>query len=232
MGLDRDKHATYIDFGGCQPGLSNMRQSHESRGRDSPEGTREYTFSSDREKRKVVKGGVKSFGLPQLNDTSVSSQSCIVRHESPWDTFRPTMSCVIAGDVFIAAQRSNPSRVIAIRQYSPEFTQPMIELYRRLRHENILSARECFIEDNTLFALVDDLPLSLEHLVGCRSLFPTENELSSMLWQVSAGDYATRRRFAHVRRLSLVFATCATMDSNTKSFNVEIFSLVLMELSK
>ncbi|KAJ5642327.1 hypothetical protein N7490_006327 [Penicillium lividum] len=63
----------------------------------------------------------------------------------------------------------------------------MLERYRSLKHSNILSAGECFIEDESMFALVDDLPVTLAHLVGCRTLYPTEIELASIAWQVLDG---------------------------------------------
>ncbi|KAJ5465947.1 hypothetical protein N7530_009734 [Penicillium desertorum] len=132
---------------------------------------------------KVIKGGPKALGLPQVSENAQGSHSCIVRYESPWDTYRRTISCIIAGKVIIATHHSNPSRVIAIREYQKRDADKMVELYSHLKHENILSARECFMDERSMFALVDDLPLTLEHLVGCRTFYPSECELASMLWQ-------------------------------------------------
>ncbi|KAJ5640358.1 uncharacterized protein N7484_008220 [Penicillium longicatenatum] len=63
----------------------------------------------------------------------------------------------------------------------------MLGLYRSLKHSNVLSAAECFVDDESMFALVNDLPVNLAHLVGCRTLYPTEIELASIAWQVLDG---------------------------------------------
>lgn len=130
---------------------------------------------------KIVSGGQKTFGLPQVCEEGTSHR-LIVREESPWDTYRQTLRCNLAGDVFIAARRSRPSQVVAIREYTKGDVAKMRRLYDHLDHDNVLIARECFVNEGSMYALVDDLPLTLEQLVGCRSLYPTETELASMVW--------------------------------------------------
>jgi hypothetical protein len=135
--------------------------------------------------RKVISGGPKSLGLPQVREEEETSRSLIVREdESPWESYRRTLRCKLAGDVLIAARRSRPSQVVAIREYTKGDKDKMLRLYDYLDHANVLSAQECFVMGETMYARVDDLPLTLEHLVGCRSLYPTETELASMVWQV------------------------------------------------
>ena len=60
----------------------------------------------------------------------------------------------------------------------------MRRLYDILDHDNVLTARECFVNKGCMYALVNDLQLTLEQLIGYRSLYPTEAELASMTWQV------------------------------------------------
>jgi hypothetical protein len=138
-----------------------------------------------------------------------------VRYESPWDIYRRSISCVIAGNVIIAAHHSSPSRVIAIRQHPKKDVDRMIEVCRHLNHERILSARECFVDGGSMFALVDDLPLTFEHLVGCRTLYPTESELASMLWQVRLSSNTTRERLVNQRRPLMERAILARMVGST-----------------
>lgn len=133
--------------------------------------------------RKVVSGGPKCFGLPQVCEEG-TYLGLIVREESPWDTYRRTLRCNLAGEVFIAARRSHPSQVVAIREYTKGDVAKMRRLYDILDHDNVLTARECFVNEGCMYALVNDLQLTLEQLVGCRSLYPTEAELASMTWQV------------------------------------------------
>lgn len=94
------------------------------------------------------------------------------------------MTCDIGGKVIIASHRSNPSRLQAIREYPRSDTQRLIERFERLNHANILFVRDCYIDGNSLYAFVDDLPCSLDHLVSCHNIYPTEVELGSILSQV------------------------------------------------
>lgn len=197
MSTKEEKHCTMLDFEGfsdkferpsqskrtpssgqlCQSdGTSHMHDSFSTRKRKAS------PLSEDT--RKIIKGNPKSLGLPQISESENSSRSLIVRHESPWDTYRRTLRCKLAGDVFIAARRSRPSQVVAIREYTKEDKDKMQQRYGNLDHPNVLSARECFMDGSSMYALVDDLPLTLEQLVGCRSLYPTEAELASIVWQV------------------------------------------------
>jgi hypothetical protein len=135
-------------------------------------------------RRKVIRGGPKSLGLPQIDDSEDASSSFILRDESPWDTYRRALNCKLAGTVIIAVHCNRPSRIIAIREYSGDDADKMIQRFRHFNHPNILSARECYTHGSSMYALVEDLPLTLEHLVGCRNLYPNEAELASMIWQV------------------------------------------------
>lgn len=130
--------------------------------------------------RKVVSGGKKSFGLSQLHGEGGPRQ-LFVRKESPWDTYRRTLRCHLASEVSIAARRSRPAQMVATREYTDKNVARMLRMYDNRDHENILAARECFVDGESMYILVNDLPLTLEQLVGCRSLFPTEAELTCML---------------------------------------------------
>jgi hypothetical protein len=138
---------------------------------------------------KVIQGPPKALGLPQVIDSgSSASHPLIVReNESPWNTFKPVFSCKLAGTVIIAAHKTRPSQLEAIRAYSPERADEVLRAFQVIRHENILSAKECYREGNSLFVLVDDLPLTLEHLV---SLHPEEHQVASVMHQVRRASKA------------------------------------------
>ncbi|KAJ5988269.1 hypothetical protein N7481_003479 [Penicillium waksmanii] len=193
-----DKHCTAIDFASYKELIANRPRQTPLSGQperldkpvqpganSSPQVSKPLP-SRGEHSRKVVSGGPKDFGLPQLCEES-EYRRLIVRKESPWDTFRRTLRCNLAGDVFIVARRSRPSQVVAIREYTQGDVNKMLRWYEILDHDNLLSARECFVDGGSMFALVDDLPLTLEQLVGCRTMFPTEAELASMVWQILNG---------------------------------------------
>lgn len=132
---------------------------------------------------KVIQGPPKALGLPQVvgSDSSTSHPLIVREKESPWNTFKPVFSCKLAGTVIIAVHKTRPSQLEAIRAYSLEHSDEMLRTFQVIRHENILSAKECYREGNRLFALVDDLPLTLEHLV---SLHPDQHQVASVMHQV------------------------------------------------
>ncbi|KAI2791739.1 hypothetical protein POX_c04616 [Penicillium oxalicum] len=89
--------------------------------------------------------------------------------------------------VIIASRRSNRSRLQAIRQYSESDAKRLIQRFECLDHANVLSARDCYLDGLSLYALVKDLPLTLQHLVSCPRIYPTELELGSIMSQILAG---------------------------------------------
>ncbi|CAG8316469.1 Tyrosine-protein kinase, receptor ROR, subgroup [Penicillium camemberti] len=194
----QDKHCTALDFKSYQERLANnpsreaplSKQSHQldapAQLDSSSNSKKRKTSSRSEHTRKVVSGGPKRLVLPQVCEEGIS-RGLIVREESPWDTYRRTLRCNLAGEVFITARRSRPSQVVAIRKYTKGDVTKMRRLFGILDHDNVLTARECFVNEGCMYALVNDLQLTLEQLVGCRSLYPTEAELASMIWQILDG---------------------------------------------
>ncbi|KAJ5701408.1 hypothetical protein N7488_008956 [Penicillium malachiteum] len=202
------KRCTEIDFRPYKPKVAqaaehqqNMSDASALPGTSSPPsiGTKKRKVSSLGDStKKVVTGPPKKLVLLQERDGSDLAATFLVRHESPWNTYRQTLRCTLAGDVLIAARRAGPSQAVAIREYRQSNADHMLQLYRTLSHPNILAARECFVDNGSLYILVDDLPLTLEHLVGCRVLYPTEPELASLVWQVLNGiDYLAQSAWEH-----------------------------------
>lgn len=139
----------------------------------SKDADRRATTAIREPNRKVIRGPkIKSFGLPQVLDSGSLSHSLVVRNESPWEIFKPAFSCRLAGTVIIVGRRSSssPSRPTAIREYLTEDADKMLHRFRCIKHKNVLAARECYIDKRSIYALVEDLLLTLEHVVGCRAI--------------------------------------------------------------
>ncbi|KAJ5642592.1 hypothetical protein N7490_006592 [Penicillium lividum] len=137
---------------------------------------------------KIVSGPPKSLCLPHLLELDISA-ALIVRQESPWDTYTPAITYDVAGPVIIAARRTRPSRVVALRKYRKEDAKRLIDRFGRLEHANIVCVRECYIDSDFMFALGDDLPLTLAHIVSCAGLYPTEVQLGAILSQTLDGAW-------------------------------------------
>ena len=183
--MDLNQHASSSDF--LRP--TKTLQSH-SDGPVKAEQKEKGTTHS----RKVIQGQPKSLGLPQV--VSSTKEACslpIFRDkECPWDTYKPVFSCKLAGTVILAVNKTRPSKLKAFRVYSPPQADRVLWLFQRIQHENIISARECYREGEQLFVLVDDLPLTLEHIV---SLCPDQHQLASIMFQVRCSKGAARRKF-------------------------------------
>ncbi|KAJ5643586.1 uncharacterized protein N7484_006093 [Penicillium longicatenatum] len=210
MRLNQDKHCTKLDFEPYKEIQKIMVPSQQPVIREwqyQPEGmtafeipTPEKQIPSDIKgnSKKKISGAPKELALVQLSGQKKTSRELVVRKESPWYTYRRTMRCKLAGDVSIASRRNGPSQVIAIREYTKKNSARMLEYYTKFDHTNILSAQSFYEEGDSMYALVDDLPLTLGHLVGCRFLYPTETELALMIWQILNGlCYLSQLGFEH-----------------------------------
>ncbi|KAJ5544082.1 hypothetical protein N7494_005361 [Penicillium frequentans] len=123
---------------------------------------------------KIVSGPPKTLCLPHLLALDDISAALIVRQESPWDTYLPAITYDIA---------------VALRKYQRQDAKRLIDRFGRLEHANILCVRECYIDGDFMFALGDDLPLTLAHIVSCAGLYPTEVQLGSILSQTLDGAW-------------------------------------------
>ena len=74
--------------------------------------------------------------------------------------------------------------MVAIRTAAKANGEDLLEKYSCLHHTNIISASECFKNDGLFHFIVDDLPVTLEHLVASDA-YPNEVQLASILKQVS-----------------------------------------------
>lgn len=134
--------------------------------------------------RKTIQGTPKTLCLPQLCKLGGISSVLVVRQQSPWTKYRPALTCDIAGKVIIATHRSNPSRLQAVREYSKIDAESLIQRFGCLYHANILSSRDCYMDSTSMYAFVDDLPLTLGNLVSSLCIYPTEVELAAIMSQV------------------------------------------------
>ncbi|EDN08228.1 predicted protein [Histoplasma mississippiense (nom. inval.)] len=195
MSTESDKRATVIDFKSLKARYASPSESTSSAGRSDELHQSQHDLqskSTSKRKappaqkctRKLLKSPQRSLGLPQIVESGV--QLLIIQNESPWDTFLKVFNCKLAGTVTITVHRTRPSRVVAIREYPMGDAERMLQKFRQVQHQNIISARECYSDKEAMYALVDDLPLTLVQLVGCRA-YPSESQLASIIEQAWMG---------------------------------------------
>ncbi|KAL5333672.1 hypothetical protein BJX70DRAFT_49240 [Aspergillus crustosus] len=109
-----------------------------------------------------------------------AAQSPVIQRGSPWDALKDLFTCDLAGPVSVAVHEKDPSMVIAVRAFSKENANIWLQVLQQTQHPNVISAREIFKDHGMTYFIVDDLPLTLEHLVAC-DIFPSEVQLASIL---------------------------------------------------
>lgn len=112
-----------------------------------------------------------------------AGQPLYIQRGSPWGALKDLFTCDLAGPVSVAVHDKNPSKVIAVRAFSKKKADIWLQVLQRTHHLNVISAREIFKDHGMTYFIVDDLPLTLEHLVAC-DVFPSELQLASILVQV------------------------------------------------
>lgn len=121
--------------------------------------------------RKILKGHPKPLKLPTIVESGGLGPS--VQNCDPWDIYKIIFTCDLAGQVTISENRHQGSKLVAIRTSAKANGEDLLEKYSCLYHTNIISASECFKNDGLFHFIVDDLPVTLEHLVASDS-YPSE----------------------------------------------------------
>lgn len=130
----------------------------------------------------ILTGPPRALRLPPIAEAG--GLSLLIEDRSPWDLYRTYFECELAGTVYICESRREASDLVAVRSYKSSDGELMLKKYRQLRHVNVLTAMECFRYQEIYYFVVEDLPISLEHVVASDA-FPTESQLGCILRQVS-----------------------------------------------
>uniref|UniRef100_A0A093X7M4 Serine/threonine-protein kinase ste20 n=1 Tax=Talaromyces marneffei PM1 TaxID=1077442 RepID=A0A093X7M4_TALMA len=112
--------------------------------------------------------------------------SLLIRDGSPWDLYEKVFTCDLAGDTAIVVSRRAPSEILTLRSYTGDTGVKMLLCFSHLQHENVLPAREYYCQEGSMYALCEDLPITLEDVVTCDA-FPSEAQLAAILGQVLDG---------------------------------------------
>ena len=135
--------------------------------------------------KKRMRGPIRDLALPKAFQSGKSLETTlVVRHESPWGTFVKEYECDLARLLTAASHRVRPSRLVAIRTIREEDIHTTLRLLEALQHPNVLSSQQCFLHNDSLFVLYNDIQISIDHLVACEA-YLNEVQLAAILAQVS-----------------------------------------------
>ncbi|KAF7133643.1 hypothetical protein CNMCM5793_004951 [Aspergillus hiratsukae] len=135
--------------------------------------------------RNVLRDHAQDLHHSSVRREGLAAQPLVIR-ESPWRTLKDLFTCDLAGPVSVAVDDKNPSKVIAVRAFSRKKADTWLQVLQQTQHLNVISARQIFKDHGMTYFIVDDLPLTLKHLVAC-DVFPSELQLASILVQVLDG---------------------------------------------
>jgi hypothetical protein len=134
---------------------------------------------------RVIKPQGEGLKTLHLVDAVARLPSRLSKYKSPWETFQRVLDYAYEEDRVIMVQdKFHLERVFALRKFALREFDRIEQRFKRLEHENIVTAKGFFRLDQTCFVLSDFFDLSLMEIVGCPE-YPTERELSCIIGQVN-----------------------------------------------
>lgn len=108
------------------------------------------------------------------------------RNESPWGRYDESHELDRGGPVTVtvAIQREPGTALVNIRKFAKPEMEAALYRYQNVQHGSFVTALETFITDDHLYVVLEDMPISLEHIVQLPR-YPTDVQLAAMLAPVS-----------------------------------------------
>ncbi|CRG91096.1 hypothetical protein PISL3812_08144 [Talaromyces islandicus] len=187
-----DSHFHFVEYlsGNVDPTPTQSSREHREKLPTTPKAA-----PAQQTTRKAFTKGLEGFS--GTTNATANINLPLPKKESPWDTYRKVFSCDLAGDAAVVVHRRHPSEVLLLRSFSGDAAGQVLQWLNQLRHPNIMSAKMCYSTESSIFALCEDLPLTLEHLVVCGARL-TEIQLSAILSQIlDALSYLATEGFEH-----------------------------------
>jgi hypothetical protein len=107
------------------------------------------------------------------------------RNESPWGSYDESHELDRGGPVTVtvAVQREPGIALVNIQKFTKPEMEAALYRYQTVRHSSFVAALEAFITDDHLYVVLEDMPISLEHIVKLPR-YPTEVQLVAILTPV------------------------------------------------
>jgi hypothetical protein len=109
------------------------------------------------------------------------------RNEYLWGSYDESHELDRVGPVTVtvAVQREPGTVLVNIRKFAKPEIEAALYRYQNVQHSSFVTALEVFITDNHLYIVLEDMPISLEHIVKLPR-YPTDVQLAAILAPVNA----------------------------------------------
>ncbi|KAH7305373.1 kinase-like domain-containing protein [Rhexocercosporidium sp. MPI-PUGE-AT-0058] len=162
--------------------------------------------------------------------------------ESPWKTYEKIYDVELGGLVAVAVRKAGPVELVHVRAFETQAATKTLYVYRQLQHQNIVTALEAFTTDDSLYIVVEHMPISLEQIVRSPA-YPNERQLAAILSQVVTGvAYLATEGFEHGSLtcsnillntdgdVKIANQECCHVKSEGRTRDITAVSLITMEL--
>ncbi|OCK73599.1 kinase-like protein [Lepidopterella palustris CBS 459.81] len=128
---------------------------------------------------------------------SATKNSLRVKWESPWQKYDKVYDIELGGSVEVAIGKVPPFKLVHVRAFSKPVAEKTLHMFRQVQHRNIVAALEAFATDDSLYIVLEHMPVSLEWIVRSPA-YPNEGQLAAILGQILNGvAYIAAEGFQH-----------------------------------
>ena len=128
--------------------------------------------------RKILKGHLKPLKLPTIIE--LGGLGLNIQNYDLQDIYKVIFIYDLTSQVTISENRHQGSKVVAIQTAIKANGEDLLEKYSYLYYTNIILASKCFKNNRLFHFIVNDLPVTLEHLVASDT-YPNKIQLASIL---------------------------------------------------
>jgi hypothetical protein len=119
------------------------------------------------------------------NSATVASLPLRTAWESPWEKYTKEYDLNLGGPVVVSVRKAPPVELVQVRAFPTLMAEKTLHMFRHIQHNKIVTALDAFTTDDFLYVVLEHMPVTLEHIIGCPA-YPDERQLGAILGQVAS----------------------------------------------
>lgn len=149
---------------------------------------RSLSHSSEAPLKKLQKTGRQNIIKPSpariIKSLASPQQPVQTKPGNPWKEYDEIYGILdFEGIASLAIMKKPPRTLVNIRRYPSSAAEKLVHVYGQLRHRNIVALYEVFADQEELFLLFENMPLTLDNIAHCHQ-YPSEQQFIAILGQV------------------------------------------------